>query len=180
MPNTYPIKLTQLESLYLSDALSMFSQGPPDALPGQSSPYPTLLLKVCGAVLAVLEGEQQNASATVYLSLPELWMVREVTKSSVVIGSERVGLSLLMKVYAGIRALAAETDMQSLVSDLGEVADDEPGKSEYAAQLERLKNGNDIESGGTSSNERDHENPGDDKPRDSNENNPNDHAAPAA
>ena len=145
MFSTYPVKMTQLESLYLSDSISMFMQGSPDALPGQSSPYPTLLLKIGGAVL---ETEQQKVPAIVHLSLNELWVMREVTKSSVVVGSERVGVSLLMKVYEGIRALAAETDMQSLVSALGEVAEEEPGKSEYSAQLERLKDDHDLELGG--------------------------------
>ncbi len=146
MANTYPVKMTQLESLYLSDTVSMFMQGPPDALPGQASPYPTLLLKIGGAVL---ETEQHKAPATLHLSLNELWIMREVTKSSVVVGSERVGVSLLIKVYEGIRALAAETDIQSLVNALGEVAEEEPGKSEYSVQLERLKDGHDLETGGS-------------------------------
>ncbi len=145
MPNTHPIQLTQLESLYLSDCISMFMQGPPDGLPGQGAPYPMLLLKIGGAIL---ETEEQRAPATAHLSWSELWVIREVTKSSAVVGSERVGLNLLMKVYTGISALSAESDMQSLVSVFGEVIDDEPGKSEYAAQLERIKSGNEYESGG--------------------------------
>ena len=145
MPANYPVLLTQLETLYLSDALSMFTQGPPDALPGQASPYPNLLLKICGAVL---ESEQQKAPVNVHLSLNELWMIRESAKTSVVVGNERVGLSLLLKVYSGIRALTAESDMQSVVNTFGEVAVDEPGKSEYAAKLEQIKGDHeDSESG---------------------------------
>ena len=49
---------------------------------------PDLLLKIGGAVL---ETDQHDVPAVVYLSLAELWMIREVTKSSVVVGSERVG-----------------------------------------------------------------------------------------
>lgn len=145
MAATYPILLTLLESIYLSDALSMFMQGPPDAPAGQASPYPVLLLKIGGAVL---ETDQKKAPVTVHLNLSELWMIREVAKSSVVIGSERVGLSLLLKVYEGIRALAAESDIESVVNAFGEVADDEPGRSEYAARLEWLKNNGDIATGG--------------------------------
>ena len=145
MPNMYPVELTQLESLYLSDCISMFMQGPPDGLPGQGAPYPMLLLKIGGAIL---ETEEQKAPATAHLSLSELWVIREVTKSSAVVGSERVGLNLLMKVYTGISALSAESDMQSLVSVFGEVVDDEPGKSEYAAQLERIRSSYEHESGG--------------------------------
>jgi len=106
MPNTYAVQLTQLESLYLSDSMSMFTQGPPDALPGQVSPYPTLIQKIGGAVL---ETHQHKRAVTVQFDLGELWMVREVIRSSVVIGNERVGLKLLLKVYRGLRALSAES-----------------------------------------------------------------------
>ena len=141
MPNTFGIKLTQLESLYLSDSISMFMQGTPDSLPGQTMPYPNLLLKIGGAVL---ETAQQSDTATVHVSLADLWIFREVTKSSAVIGSERVGINLLLKAYTGILALSAETDMESVVSAFGEVIDNEPGKSEYSVQLERIRNGGDL------------------------------------
>ncbi len=136
MANAYPVQLTHLESLYLSDSISMFMQGPPDGLQGQASPYPTLLLKIGGAVL---ETDQQSSQVTVYFSLPELWVIREVTRSSVVIGSERVGLSLLLKVYAGIRALAAESAIQTTVDEFGEVISNEPGKEDYSDRFEDLK-----------------------------------------
>ena len=141
MPNTFGIDLTQLESLYLSDSISMYMQGTPDSLPGQTMPYPNLLLKIGGAVL---ETGQQRDTATIHVSLADLWIIREVTKSSAVIGSERVGMNLLFKAYTGILALSAETDMQSVVSVFGEVIDDEPGKSEYSVQLERIRNGGDL------------------------------------
>ncbi len=150
MATTYPIQLSQLESLYLSDAMSMFTQGPPDALPDQASPYPTLLLKIGSAIL---ESEQHKAPATVYLSLGDLWTMREVAKSSVVVGGERVGLNLLLKIYAGIRALTAEFDMHSLVSNFGETAHDEAGKSEYSAQLAKIKDGKDFDVEDESDNE---------------------------
>lgn len=146
MPNTHPLQLTLLESLYLSDALSMFTQGPPDALPGEASPYPNLLLKVGGAVL---EAEQKKAPVVIHVTLNELWMVREVAKSSVMMGSERVGLNLLLKVYAGIRALTAESDMEAVIGDLGEVAEEEPGKNEYTSQLEQIKDSGNFKNGGS-------------------------------
>lgn len=137
MAATYPIELTQLEGFYLSDALSMFAQGPPDeAVHG--APYPNLLLKIGGAIL---ETDKSKAPATVHLTLAELWVMREVAKSSVVIGNERVGLSLMLKAYEGLRALVAESDMQGLVGDMGEVKDDEPGKASYAARLAKLRDG---------------------------------------
>jgi hypothetical protein len=123
----------------------MFMQGPPDAYPGQTTAYPGLLMKIGGAVL---EAEPQGHPATVLLDIFELWMIREVAKSTVVVGSERVGLNLLVKTFEGIRALTARPDMESLVSVYGEVAEDEPGKSDYAAQLERIRDGGEISSGG--------------------------------
>ena len=146
MSDTYPMELSHLESLFLSDSLSIFTQAPPDAPINQLSPYPTLLLKIGGAVL---ETEQLKAPAQLSLGLAELWMIREVTKSSVVVGSERVGLNLLIKVYEAIRALSAEPDMQSVVSAFGEVLEVEPGKKEFAAQLERIREGVQLESGGS-------------------------------
>ena len=146
MSDTYPIELSHLESLFLSDSLSIFTQGPPDAPLNQLSPYPTLLLKIGGAVL---ETEQLKCSAKVSMAIAELWMIREVTKSSVVVGSERVGLNLLLKVYEGIRSLSAEPGMQSVVSVFGEVLENEPGKKEFAAQLERIREGGELESGGS-------------------------------
>lgn len=172
MPNTYPVELTQLESFYLSDCISMFMQGPPDYLPGQGAPYPTLLLKIGGAIL---ETEQEKAPSTVHLSQSELWVMREVTKSSAVVGSERVGLNLLMKIYTGISALSAESDMQSIVSVFGEVIDDEPGKCEYAAQLERIRSGNEYQPGGA-----DDDSTSDHKSDDSDKDRPDHDAANAA
>ena len=164
---TCALEITQMESLYLSDSLSMFMQGPPDSIPGQASPYPTLLLKIGGAVL---ETDQQKHPVSIQVGLPELWVLRELTKSSVVMGSERVGLNLLIKVYAGIQVLAAESDVHSAVSVFGEVIDVEPGKNEYATQLERIRNGGgnydddefDSNGGGIQSSSADEDEPGHD------------------
>ena len=156
MEATYPIELTLLEGLYLSDSLSMFSQGPPDVLSEQASPYPNLLLKIGSAVL---ELDQQETPVSVCLGLNELWMIREVAKSSAVIGGERVGINLLLKVYRGIRNLTAGSDVDSAVSSFGEVAEDEPGKDEYTAELSKIRDGESCE-------ERDGE---DDKEHESND-----------
>jgi hypothetical protein len=134
-----------MESLFLSDSMSMFMQGPPDAMQGHDSPYPNLLIKIGGAVL---ETDQQGATSTICVNILELWMMREVTKSSIVIGNERVGVNLLVKIYAGIRALMAAPDMESLVGELGEVDVEEPGKIDYAAELEAIRNGGNFSAGG--------------------------------
>ena len=150
MAATYPVQLTQLECLYISDSLSMFTQGPPDELPGQGSPYPNLLLKIGSAVL---ETAQQKAPVVLQLGLAELWVIRETAKSSVVVGGERVGLNLLLKIYEGIRALIAESDVQAVVNDLGEVLDYEPGKVEYAVQLAHIRDNEYQDSSGNGGSE---------------------------
>ncbi len=177
MSDTYPMELSHLESLFLSDSLSIFTQAPPDAPINQLSPYPTLLLKIGGAVL---ETDQLKAPAQLSLGLAELWMIREVTKSSVVVGSERVGLNLLLKVYEAIRALSAEPDMQSVVSAFGEVLEVEPGKKEFAAQLERIREGVQLESGGSKDEAITDQPSGGDKSGGSDESRPDHDAATAA
>ena len=154
MENTYAIELTQLESLYLSDALSMFTQGPPDALPNQVSPYPDLLLKIGSAVL---ETEQRKAPVVVELTIEELWIIREVAKSSVVVGNERVGLSLLLKIYGGIRTLAADSDVQLMVTAFGESMVDEPERSQFTVQLNQIRSGGDVGIGDESNDNRETE-----------------------
>ena len=171
------MELSHLESLFLSDSLSIFTQGPPDAPDNQLSPFPNLLLKIGGAVL---ETEQLKSSAQVSMVLAELWVIREVTKSSVVVGSERVGLNLLLKVYEGIRTLSAEPEVQSVVSALGEVLADEPGKKEFAERLERIRVGRELESGGSEDEAISDQHPSGDNPGDPDESRPDHDTATAA
>ena len=150
---SYSIQLTLLESLYLSDSLSMFAQGPPEVL-SETTSLQDLLLKV-GA--AVLETDRTKEPVDVALALHELWIVREVAKSSVVVGSERVGLNLVIKVYEGLRHFAAAADVDSVVGALGEVSRNEPDRREYEAKLRTLSENGDLESGGGSDDETDSE-----------------------
>ena len=154
MNTSYSIQLTLLESLYLSDSLSMFTQGPPEVLSESASTIQDLLLKV-GAV--VLETDRTKEPVDVALALHELWIVREVAKSSVVVGSERVGLNLVIKVYEGLRHLAAAADVDSVVGALGEVTRNEPDRREYEEKLRALSGKGDLESGGGSDDETDSE-----------------------
>ena len=153
---SYSIKLTLLESLYLSDSLSMFTQGPPEVLSDSASPLPDLLLKI-GA--AVLETDRTKDPVEVALALHELWIVREVAKSSVVVGSERVGLNLVIKVYEGLRHLAAAADVDSVVGEFGEVDRNEPDRRDYEAKLRALGGKGDLDSGGWSDDDADSESP---------------------
>lgn len=153
---SYFIQLTLLESLYLSDSLSMFTQGPPEVLSESASPLPELLLKI-GA--AVLETDRMKEPVDVALALQELWIVREVAKSSVVVGSERVGLNLIIKVYEGLRQFAAAADVDSVVEAFGEVSRNEPERREYEAKLRALSGKEDLESGDRNDDETDSESP---------------------
>lgn len=133
----------------------MFTQGPPDAGEG---PYPNLLLKIGGAIL---ESESQKGLITVHLTLNELWMVREVAKSSVVVGSERVGLSLLLKTYAGIRFLVTA----SVIGEFGEAPEgtDPETLTRFNLVKKILKEGGDCDD---SRDDWDHSGPGQDGPGD--------------
>jgi len=104
MTDTYPLQLTVLESYYISDAVSEHTPNlpPPD---GEFHAYPDFILKMGGAIL---EGTETKRDVTVEMSLVELRVIREVCKTSIVVGSERVGVNLLLKVYEGLRTLSAE------------------------------------------------------------------------
>ncbi|HZX50297.1 MAG TPA: hypothetical protein VFE94_04125 [Candidatus Paceibacterota bacterium] len=134
--DTFPMELTPGEILYLSDHLSMFGQGPPDALPGQNSPYPQLLTKICSALLETVSTEKPT---TVRMELSELWIIREVAKSNVMVGHEQVGLQLVGKVCAGILGLTANEYVEEAVKQWGEVAEDE--LSFEQAQATKTKGG---------------------------------------
>ena len=79
-----------------------------------------------------------------------------------------------------IQALSADADMQTVVNYFGEVIDNEPGKSEYAAQLERIKEGGELSSGGINSEIGADQGNDDDKPRNPDKNNPDHDSATAA
>lgn len=130
---TVPIELTRNEAMYLSDALSFASRGPREQTEGA---YPTLLLKI-GA--AFLESAPEKPPVTVHFTPDELWMLREVSKSGVALGTEKVGLNLLTKVYAALLSVDAAAQVESAVSMLGETETDEPNKASYREQLERLR-----------------------------------------
>ena len=101
--DTYAVPLTRAEACYLSDALSMHTPGPPDQeLTGR--PYKHLLLLIASAVRE-LANPEKCSEVIISLTEPELWVIREVAKTSVKAGtSERVGYNLLLKVGEGLLA----------------------------------------------------------------------------
>ena len=114
----YKTEITYNEGLYLSSVLSMHHKGPPDST--YDVIYPNLLLKLGGAILESNESETKRP-ATVHLTEQELWVVREMAKSHVTVGTEKVGLNLLIKAYTGLLQLRAEsvTQYDELAEDQG-------------------------------------------------------------
>ena len=107
---TCTMEMTFREAVYLSDILSCHAEGPK----GQGSPYPELVLKV-GSVVLQTDPEQapvrEKAPVRVAVSWPELWLLREVAKSSVTVGQERVGFNIMRKVYQALQELSAAMDV---------------------------------------------------------------------
>lgn len=131
MGEVYKIKVSQLEGLYLADSISMFQHGPPmeGRSPMVGDMFPGLLLKI-GACVLYAETNKGMGDVDLELTEEELWVIREAAKSSVVVGSERVGLKLLVKVYAELLRSPLELSADE---------DDENGnKVELGGQMEDM------------------------------------------
>lgn len=106
--NMYTFTLTPNETTFLLDQISMFAEGPPDALlPGEARPYPKLLLKLLG-VFYTFSKHEELAEDTIEVGVEELWCIREVAKTAAEVGGERVGRYLLLKVAEGLLKLQGE------------------------------------------------------------------------
>ena len=98
--DTYAVTLTRAEACYLSDAIPMHSPGPPDQeITGR--PFPHLFLQI-GSALLELRAPVKFSAITLNLTEAELWIIREVAKSGVKVGTEQVGLNLAYKAYEGL------------------------------------------------------------------------------
>lgn len=87
------MKLTQNETLYLADTISIFVEPPPD--PIRKSPYPEMVLKIMEA-FATDWGSIHEVDTD--FTWDELMLIWEHSKTSVGTGSEKVGYNLLLKV----------------------------------------------------------------------------------
>lgn len=136
---THPIELTHSESCYLSDVLSHETVAPSRDVRA----WPHLLLKVGAAFLETAEGARE--SITVGFTEDELWILREVCKTSAHVGSEQVGYNLLLRIYRGLQSLCSSDEVHSAVARLGEGKVDEPSKEDLRQRLEELaKEGGDA------------------------------------
>lgn len=131
---SYPLDLTPKELEWISDSLSALAP----ALPGcDGDPY-ELILKICGAVL---DADPAKPPVQVTFVRAELLRLREFAKTQVTIGSERVGYNLLKKVSRALLAVCSEEEVHSAVVRVGEMPDNEKGRSEYRDQMEHVKKG---------------------------------------
>lgn len=118
----FAIQLTRKEALFLSDQISAFAPPPEMEVEGWP-PLRELVLKV-GAVLQ--DQQDERTPCLVHFTTAELWLLREFAKSTVMVGGEKVGLELLMKIYRGLLTLSADGEVHAAVTQCGEVPLEEP------------------------------------------------------
>lgn len=118
------VALTFNEALYLDDQLTLQVEDPAEyGLDGEffytlrsissgaaTSTTAEFLLKLGGVLLELLHEEDGHATVDAYLSEQELWVVRELAQSSVLVGNEKVGLNLKIKVHEALQSIAAEKE----------------------------------------------------------------------
>ena len=107
MTETFPITLDNLEAIYLSDQLSMHTNTAP--LGDRDIVHPWLQLKIGSAMLYT--SDHATLSYEVELTQKELWTLLEFAKSTVQVGSTKVGVNLAEKFYRtliGIYAVEAK------------------------------------------------------------------------
>ncbi len=117
------MKLTQNETLYLADTISIFVEPPPD--PIRKSPYPAMVLKIMKAIVVDWNAIHE---VEVDFTWDELMLVFEHTRSTIGFGTEKVGLNLLTKASQGILMLnEGKTTLDERI--YGEFADEysQPG-----------------------------------------------------
>ena len=67
-----------------------------------------LILKIGAAIVELDDGYPQGSDGvTIDLTEDELWVLREIALSSVVIGNEHVGKNLKVRIYRALRSIAA-------------------------------------------------------------------------
>ena len=104
------VSLTKLELLYIDDNLT------PEIVDTSQTNRPQFssgaigttrdFISLIGSSIVDLEESKSDA---MFVSLTEenLWTLREIAISSVVVGSERVGLNIKVKIYQAFRELAS-------------------------------------------------------------------------
>ena len=122
------IELTFNEVTLLCDAITLETAGPE----GEGA-YPDLMLKIGSAFI---DSGPDKPRVKVMLTREELWMIREICKTPMTVGPEKVGLNLLRKIYPALRELHADEEVHGAVARIGEGSYDEPQKGEKADKIE--------------------------------------------
>ncbi|MFH1290409.1 MAG: hypothetical protein ABIH92_03305 [Nanoarchaeota archaeon] len=100
------------------------------------------VLRIGSAILKIVEetspNEIESHVAEVYVDESDLWLLREIAQSDLLVGKERVGLNLKMKVHSALRTAAAEREMEELglkqTKDGKEIEDWSDKLSQWEAQ----------------------------------------------
>ena len=122
---TFKLELSHDEAQSLSDALPSLSAFTPVGY----CPWPFLLLKIGSAFL---DTAPLNAPpAAVAVVEPELWILRDIVKSSWRVGQANIGHGLLVKIYTGLRAVTAGTAGEPIGED-----EPEPTAKEVRQKME--------------------------------------------
>lgn len=146
MNETYPITLDSLEALYLSDQLSMHTNTVP--LGDREVIHPWLQLKIGSALLYTKDHVTKNYE--VEFTEKELWALVEYAKSSVQIGSTKVGTNLADKFY---RTLIGIYVVEAKAKGLKLYNGRELENTKLYTQLTDLVNGIEDDDGNRQSNE---------------------------
>lgn len=108
--STVDVSFTLLELLYIDDNLTpeivdTSQTNRPQFSSGAIGTTRSLIFKIGDGILDLTESNESDI--IVSLIEDELWTLREMAISSIVVGSERVGLSIKTKIYQSFRDYAA-------------------------------------------------------------------------
>jgi hypothetical protein len=126
----YTLDLTRNESKFLLDAISIMT-------PLMEREEAEVLVLKIGA--AFLDTEQGARDGRVALSVRELWVLKEVTKSAVMVGQEPVGLQILQRVIEGLLTLSSQSDVRAAVAPFGEGNAAETDKNDVKRWMEDFR-----------------------------------------
>ena len=140
------VKLTLNELVYLDDGLTLlreegdfdprFSGSRLLAPMAVSAAPPELLLKIGSAIVDL--PSESNETIEIDLEEEDLWLIREVSQSSVNYNGEAVGLNLKRKIYSALRAIYTgeileEIDLPPVDNTLADAIDKKKDKDYLAA-----------------------------------------------
>ena len=106
------VELKELEALYIWDNLSI--QEEPPAIPFQEPSFPGLFLQI-NECIAATKGDTTKTYPCEF-TLADLWLIKEVTKSSAMVGQVRVGMAIIHLIIPAIKALSQTEEINELES----------------------------------------------------------------